>query len=281
MRKSTIAGSWYPGDKGKLRDLIESLLAQADVPEKSGRLFGLIAPHAGIQFSGRAAACAFKLIRGREINRVILIGPSHYQAFRGLAVSGVDAYETPLGRIPVDRARSDALSTLPLFQGPSKAELPEHALEMHLPFLQTVLPECELLPLVAGHLSPQDCAQAARELTALMDSRTIVAVSSDFTHYGHRFGYVPFENNVRENLRKLDTGAIDCILKNDCSAFLKYVEETGATICGATPIALLLHMLPPESRGALLSYYTSGDILGDYTDTVSYASIVFMDSYKG
>lgn len=280
MRTSPIAGSWYPGDKGKLRELVESLLQQADVPEKSGRLFGLIAPHAGIQFSGRAAACAYRLLRGSDINRVILIGPSHYQGFRGLAVSGVNAYETPLGRIPVDRARANALSALPLFQGPSKAELPEHSLEMQLPFLQTVLPECELLPLIAGHMSPQECAQAARELTALMDSRTIIAASSDFTHYGQRFGYVPFEDNVRENLRKLDTGAIDCILDKNCGAFLNYVEETGATICGATPIALLLHMLPPESRGALVSYYTSGDILGDYTDTVSYASIVFMDEHK-
>ena len=151
---------------------------------------------------------------------------------------------------------------------------------MHLPFLQTVLPDCELLPLVAGHMSPQDCMQAARELTALMDSRTIIAASSDFTHYGKRFGYVPFEDNVRENLRKLDTGAIDCILQKDCGAFLDYVEATGATICGATPIALLLNMLPAESRGSLLSYYTSGDILGDYTDTVSYASIVFMNGHN-
>lgn len=280
MRTSPIAGSWYPGDRGKLRELVESLLQQEDVPEVSGRLFGLIAPHAGIQFSGRAAASAYRLLRGRDINRVILIGPSHYQGFRGLAVSGVDAYETPLGRIPVDRARSDVLSALPLFQGPSKAELPEHSLEMHLPFLQTVLPECELLPLVAGHMSLQDCTQAAKELTALMDSRTIIAASSDFTHYGRRFGYVPFEDNVRENLRELDTGAIDCILEKNCGAFLNYVEETGATICGATPIALLLNMLPPKSRSTLVSYYTSGDILGDYTDTVSYASIVFMDEHK-
>ena len=100
MRTSTIAGSWYPGDRRELTELIESLLEQADVPEVSGRLFGLIAPHAGIQFSGRAAACAYGLLRGRDINRVILIGPSHYQGFRGLAVSGVDAYETPLGTYP-------------------------------------------------------------------------------------------------------------------------------------------------------------------------------------
>jgi AmmeMemoRadiSam system protein B len=147
---------------------------------------------------------------------------------------------------------------------------------MHVPFLQTVLPDCELLPIVTGHMPEFDCVNAARELTTLIDKRTIVAASSDFTHYGRRFGYVPFKDDVPEQLRKLDTGAIDCILQKNCGAFLDYLEKTGATICGATPIALLLHMLPPESRGTLLTYYTSGDILGDYTDTVSYASLVFM-----
>jgi AmmeMemoRadiSam system protein B len=179
--------------------------------------------------------------------------------------------------LKINRSLAETLSEIPLFQGPSEAELPEHSLEMHLPFLQTVLPDCELLPLVAGHLSAVDCADAARELNGLMDSRTIVAVSSDFTHYGQRFGYVPFKDNIRDNLHALDTGAIDCILQKDCGSFLNYVAETGATICGASPIALLLEMLPPKSRGSLLTYYTSGDILGDYADTVSYASIVFMD----
>jgi len=275
MRTSTIAGSWYPENRRELNELTESLLQQAEVPEISGNLFGLIAPHAGIQFSGRAAACAYKLVRGREINRVILIGPSHYHSFHGLAVSGVDAYETPLGIVPVGQKHAAALSALPLFSGPSDAEMPEHSLEMHLPFLQTVLPECELLPIVTGHLSATECKNAARELSGLIDSHTLIAASSDFTHYGHRFGYVPFEDNVAEKLRDLDSGAIDRIMQKDCPAFMDYVAETGATICGATPIALLLHMLPPESHSALLSYYTSGDILNDYTDTVSYASIAF------
>jgi hypothetical protein len=264
-----------------LTALVESLLRQADVPDLQGRLLGLIAPHAGIQFSGEAAACAYRLLRGSGVRRVILIGPSHYKGFRGIAVSGVDLYETPLGRISVDRAGADSLFRHVLFQGPRAAELPEHSLEMHLPFLQTVAPGCELLPLVAGHLTPDQCVEAAHEISGLLDSRTIVAASSDFTHYGRRFGYMPFYDHVRENLRILDTGAIDHIIAKDCSAFLHYVADTGATICGATPIALLLNMLPPTSRGSLVSYYTSGDILGDYTDTVSYASIVFMDENGG
>jgi AmmeMemoRadiSam system protein B len=115
----------------------------------------------------------------------------------------------------------------------------------------------------------------------MLDSRTVIAASSDFTHYGRRFGYLPFEDNMREKLHALDNGAIDCILRKDSAAFQKYVDETGATICGAAPIALLLHMLPPGSQGTLLDYYTSGDIIGDYTDTVSYASIIFMNENGG
>jgi len=277
MRTSSIAGSWYPGDRQELDSLVESLLQQADAPGLPGRPLGLIAPHAGIQFSGAAAACAYKPLRGRNIKRVILIGPSHYHGFRGLAVSGVDAYETPLGRLPVDQKISDELSSHALFRGPSEAELPEHSLEMHLPFLQTVIPDCTLLPLVAGHLTPNECARAAEALTPLLDDASIVAASSDFTHYGRRFGYVPFADDVRENLHALDTGAIDLILAKDCEGFLGYVEKTGATICGATPIALLMNMLPASARGTLLSYYTSGDIIGDFSDTVSYASIIFTE----
>ncbi len=281
MRISTVAGSWYPGDRHTLRALVDSLLQGACVPDLQGRIFGLIAPHAGIQFSGEAAACAYRLLRGSSVERVILIGPSHYQGFRGLAVSGVKAYETPLGRITVDRAGADALSEHALFQGPRAAEIPEHSLEMHLPFLQAAAPDCKLLPLVAGHLTPEQCAEAACVIAGLLDSRTVVAASSDFTHYGRRFGYMPFYDNVRENLRSLDTGAIDHILAKDCNSFLRYSAETGATICGAIPIALLLNLLPQSCRGSLLSYYTSGDILGDYSDTVSYASIVFMDEQGG
>lgn len=278
MRTSTIAGSWYPSGRQELSTLVESLLEQARVPDMRGRLFGLIAPHAGIQFSGSAAAVAYKPLRGRNIDRVLLIGPSHYSGFHGVALSGVDAYETPLGRITVDRACADTLSGHALFKGPHEAELPEHSLEMHLPFLQSVLPHCMIVPLVAGRMSPSECARAAGALAPLADGRTIVAASSDFTHYGSRFGYLPFTDNVRDNLRSLDTGAIDPILSRDAAAFLDYVAGTGATICGATPIAVLLHMLPPSARGTLLSYYTSGDITGDFTDTVSYASIVFMDA---
>jgi len=193
----------------------------------------------------------------------------------GMAVSGVDAYETPLGKVRVDRKICDALARQPLFQGPVQAEMPEHSLEMQLPFLQIVLGEFELVPLVVGELGRHDYAVAAAELKKYVNEETVVVVSSDFTHYGPRFGYVPFSDKLKQNLAKLDGDAIKKIIARDASGFLRYVDETGATICGSRPIGVLLQMLPSEARGTKLIYYTSGDLLKDYADSVSYASIIF------
>ncbi len=275
MRKSPIAGSWYPGNSAELTKLVTELLDDAQLPELKGRPYGLISPHAGIQFSGSAAACAYKALQGLTVKRVILMGPSHYTCMYGMAVSGVDAYETPLGKVRVDRKICDALARQPLFQGPVQAEMPEHSLEMQLPFLQIVLGEFELVPLVVGELGRHDYAVAAAELKKYVNEETVVVVSSDFTHYGPRFGYVPFSDKLKQNLAKLDGDAIKKIIARDASGFLRYVDETGATICGSRPIGVLLQMLPSEARGTKLIYYTSGDLLKDYADSVSYASIIF------
>jgi hypothetical protein len=102
-----------------------------------------------------------------------------------------------------------------------------------------------------------------------------VIVSSDFTHYGERFGYLPFTEDIKNNLKKLDLGAVDVILKKDFTSYQKYLQKTGATICGRNGIGILLQLLPSDAQGTLLTYYTSGDLLNDYSSTVSYVSIVF------
>lgn len=275
MRRSTVAGSWYPGTKDKLAELIGQLLADAPAPAVTGRPLGLISPHAGIQFSGRAAACGFKCLQGRTIRRVILMGPSHYTYMHGIAVSAVGDYETPLGRVPVDRKICGSLAAASLFQGPAHAELPEHSLEMQLPFLQATLDDFLLVPLVVGELERGDYGAAAAAIAKHVDAETVIVVSSDFTHYGPRFGYTPFRDSIKENLAKLDGDAIQKITDRDADGFLGYVERTGATICGSRPIGVLLNLLPPNAGAAQLAYYTSGDLLGDFTDSVSYAAIVF------
>jgi len=275
VRKSPIAGTWYPGDKQKLVKQVEDYFSLAQPSAVKGRIVVLISPHAGMQYSGQAAACGYKLLRGKKITRVIMLGPSHYAGFRGIATSAEDFYETPIGRIKVDRGISDALYKNTLFKGPRTAELQEHSLEMQLPFLQVALGEFTLVPLVVGELSSKEYADAAQAIAPYLDSSTVVVASSDFTHYGFRFGYQPFKDHPRENLKKLDGGAIDKILAKDFKGFLSYVDETGATICGARPIGMVLKLLSPAAKGTLLSYYTSGDLTGDFDTSVSYATIVF------
>ncbi len=275
MRRSPIAGSWYPGNPQKLEEVVNNFLDRAAVALPEGKPLAVIAPHAGIQFSGGAAAFAYKALRKRDFKRFIIIGPSHRTYFRGIAVSGEDSYETPLGRVMVDEISSNELSKHSVFKGPKDAELAEHSLEMQLPFLQVLFDDFSIIPLVAGEMSNTDYEQAADILNPYLDEETAVVISSDFTHYGLSFGYTPFKDNVKENLEKLDCDAINKIISKDFQGFLDYVGKTGATICGLRPIGLLLKMLPENARGKLLKYTTSGEMMQDYTDSVSYASIVF------
>jgi hypothetical protein len=147
---------------------------------------------------------------------------------------------------------------------------------MEIPFLQVVLGDFMLVPLVVGEMSQKSYVEAAAALKKYLDESTVVVASSDFTHYGGRFGYVPFRDNIKENIKKLDQGAIDRIIAGDFDGYLKYLKETGVTICGAGPIGIFMKLVPPSSRGTLLNYYTSGDLLNDYNNSVSYASIIFM-----
>jgi AmmeMemoRadiSam system protein A len=128
---------------------------------------------------------------------------------------------------------------------------------------------------VAGQCSPETIQKAAAILKGMVDSETLVVASSDFTHYGPNYGYVPFTQNIPDELKKLDMGAYDYIAKLDSSGFQQYCNRTGATICGRVPIAILLSILPATAKAELLKYTTSGELTGDFTNSVSYFSIAF------
>lgn len=275
VRTSPIAGAWYPADQKELQKMLKEYLDKAQVPQINDKILAIISPHAGYYFSGKAAAYGFKAIMGKSFDRVIIIGPSHYARFRGICVSSYNYYETPFGRIPVEKRIGEELSCEKLFLLKPEIEAPEHSLEMEIPFLQLVLKDFKIVPLIVGELEDTDYADAAKSIRPYITEKTLVVVSSDFTHFGARFGYLPFNDNIKDNLKKLDRGAVDLILKKDFKGYQNYLEETGATICGRNAIGIVLQVLPPEAQGVLLNYYTSGDLLNDYSDTVSYVSIVF------
>ncbi len=281
VHPSPIAGSWYPKDPEALRRLLEETLEKVPAPDpaETGRLIAVVVPHAGYAYSGFTAAHAYKWIQQRRPKRVLMIGPSHYASFRGVSFGDFESYETPLGRVAVDPAGRKILEACPLVGFHPEAHGKEHSLDIQVPFLQVIFPESppSILPLLVGRLEEEDYPALARCLNGLLDKETVLVVSSDFTHYGPRFGYVPFpyEGGVAEKIRHLDQGACDKILDLDREGFLSYHEATGITVCGCRPIALLLELLPEDTRPANLYYATSGQLTGDYRNSVSYYSLAF------
>ncbi len=279
VRPSAVAGSWYPGDAKRLATYLDGLLkGDAPTDEGQGPIQALISPHAGYMYSGAAAADGFRRLRGRSFDRVLVLGPAHRGWYRGLSIADVSHYETPLGLIPLDLAAVEQLRKSGLVSADPGAHQREHSIEMQLPLLQRVLPAgWKLLPVLVGNMQPGDYEAAADLLRPLVDDSTLVVVSSDFAHYGPRFGYQPFphDGKTAANIESLDRGALEFILAKDPKGLLDYQESTGITICGYRPIAVLLHLLADDAAGNLQTYATSGGLTGDYRNSVSYLSIVF------
>jgi len=276
IRKSALAGSWYPADPGKLKNRLALYLERVGQPDLNAKPFAIIVPHAGYMYSAQAAAYAYKALENSDIGQVIILGISHYYPLIGAALPEADFFETPLGLVPVDKESIKKLITSPLFKKDALSHEREHSLEIQIPFLQMVLKKgFKIVPIAVGSLKPGDFALLGQEIKKIMGPRTLIVASSDFVHYGPRFDYVPSLKNIPSTIEKIDRGAIDQILKKDSAGFIDHCEKTGATICGRNPIAVLLKILPPESQGTLLRYYRSGDITGDWDNSVSYASFLF------
>ncbi len=276
IRKAAYKGSWYPGSKTELERTIQDYFKSTKAGKSLGDVIALIAPHAGYRYSGQCAAHAYATIMGKDYDRVFLLAFSHHYPIRGVAVSEYDGYETPLGLVKVDRETCNALLKKNLFTVHKEAEDREHSIEIQIPFLQTVLKDFRIVPLMVGSLASDDDYRAvADSLRKVSDEKTLFIVSSDMTHYGPNYGYVPFRENVKKNLKTLDSGAIEKILNKDSDGFKEYCLTTDITICGTRPIALLLHLLDNNAKGTLINYATSGEILNDFTNSVSYAAIAF------
>jgi hypothetical protein len=275
VRRPAVAGRFYPANAKELRSLVESCLAEAQAVEFKGRLLALIAPHAGYEFSGKVAGWSFKQVRKGEFQRVIVLATSHYGEFRGFSIMDVGAYATPLGEVPLDRAACVKLAGHELHVRSDATQTPEHSVEVELPFLQAALGEFQLVPILVGYLEPGDAKEIAAALREYLTPSTLVVVSSDFTHYGANYDYVPFTKDVEQNLRKLDMGAVSLILAKDYDGYVQYMRNPAPTICGRYAIEVLLKLLPTEAEGRLLKYDTSGHITGDWSLSVSYVSAMF------
>lgn len=275
VRPAAVAGSWYPGEPAALRTAVKRMLAAAPPAVPAGRLRALVVPHAGIVYSGRTAAHGFARIEAGEFDRVIVMAPNHRVALRQAAVDPSTHYETPLGRMAVDLEAVRSLARRPEFESTAHPFVHEHAIEMQLPFLHERAPAAKLVPILVGDVHGESVAGVAAGLAALMDARTLLVVSSDFTHYGPQYGYVPFQEEVPQRLEALDRQAIAALTERRPEDFDELLGRTGATICGRHALAVLLQVAGDDWRGELCAYTTSGEITGDYTNSVSYACLAF------
>lgn len=278
---SPIAGSWYTNKPDALRRELRGYLDEGKGDTSwGGRVVGLVAPHAGYRFSGPVAGHAYAQLEGQAVKRVIVIAPSHHVPFSGFALPDAGLWETPLGQMQIDVATVKKLLEGPDFKLLDQAFAKEHAVDIQVPFLQLIAPDAQLVPIVAGRVDDAAIARAGQALGALLDDQTVIVASSDFTHYGANFGYMPFklDDQTGENLAKFADIAGSAAAALDSEAFKKHLAETNDTICGAMPILVLMAALDKGTEGKVLKYDNSGRMTGGYEHAVSYVSIAFRAS---
>ncbi len=256
VRPPAVAGMFYPADTRKLAQDVQLLLADARTHELIPK--ALIAPHAGYIYSGAIAATAYATLLpiAARIRRVVLLGPTHRVAVRGLALPGVDAFDTPLGRVMLDAAGARAIAHLPQVGISTQAHALEHSLEVQLPFLQSILSDFTLLPLAVGMATADEVAEVLE--TVWGGEETLIVISSDLSHY------LPYATAQR-----VDNETAQSILK-----LRQPIAHDQA--CGGTPISGLIvaaqkHHLVPH----LLDLRNSGDTAGSHEQVVGYAAFAF------
>jgi len=261
IRPPAAAGRFYPADPDALRNLIQTLLAQ--VPPAAGPApKALIAPHAGYLYSGPIAASAYaQFFPARDlIRRIILLGPSHYVALDGLAASSAEAFATPLGLVPLDLEAIRQLRSLPQVRELDEAHAQEHSLEVHLPFLQTVLDTFTLVPLAIGDATPDEIAEVLETLWGGPETRFVI--SSDLSHY--------HDLQAARRLDRATAKAIETLKPNAIAA---------DRACGCIPIRGLLQIARQRQlRPRTLDLRTSGDTAGPHDQVVGYGAFAFDES---
>lgn len=271
IREPIVAGAFYPAEKRELETKIENFFKKAQSSKPiPGNLKILIVPHAGYDYSGQTAAFGYHQVKDKDVKNIILIGPTHQVYFSGAASTEADSWQTPLGTVKVSQPLRSKLS----FNLNSQAHKHEHSLEVQLPFLQTFLKNFSIYPLLLGEGVNKDWQEIASRLSKVIDEKTLVVISSDLSHYP--------EAAVTE---KVDKRVTDSILTGKVAEFQKAIkQEMGkgypqlhTCACGEQGIitALFLAKKLNIKKIKLLKYTHSGQITGDHSRVVGYASIGF------
>lgn len=270
IRPSPIAGKWYPGDPKHLAAAVDEFIARAETVPFEGQLIGILSPHAGHRYSGSVAGYAFKALQEKklDVEVVALVGPSHYPYTSPIVASDHEAYKTPLGNVPIDRAALETLRQDVQIQ--FVRQDPEHSLEIELPFLQRTLGEFRLIPLALIDQSVEMAERLGHVLAkVLAGQKALIVASSDLSHFYSQ----PVANT-------LDRFVLDAVAAYDPVQVIEAEEQGKGFACGRAAIAAA--MIAARDLGAdkaqVIKYATSGDVTNDYQQVVGYGAAVFYRS---
>ena len=264
IRKAVVAGYFYPSNPQKLSDEIEVLLSMSNPEINLQKIKGIISPHAGYIYSGRTAAFAYKLLSGKPVERVIIISPSHREYFPGICIYDGDGYETPLGIVEIDNELTDNIVNEQriIYRG-IEGHREEHAIEVQIPFLQKVLSEFKLIPIVMGDQGKLFIDELANRIHKVADEKTLIVASSDLSHY----------------YSKQEADQLDSVIENDINEFdyeklQQDLDYKNCEACGGGPIVAMMKAasLMNKKNAKVLNRSNSGDTTGDYSGVVGYLS---------
>lgn len=266
IRKPAVAGMFYPSNKDELSLLVKELLAN-NIPQKSySNIVGIVAPHAGYVYSGSTAAYAYNTIKHLNVKNIYVLSPSHREFFNGICVYNGDYYQTPLGNIPVNISLANAIAqnSSSIFLG-TKGHGLEHALEVQLPFLQTIYNDFTLVPIVIGHQKKEFLDELAQKLASIWDNNSLVVASSDLSHFYDVETAKRLDNIVVNLINSLDfDGLIDNLQKENCEA------------CGGGAIYTLMKLanLLNFNKAEVLHRTDSSEVSKNKLEVVGYLAAV-------
>ncbi len=262
IRPAAVAGSWYPASASALGAAVDRHLA-ATSRDVDGDLVAVIAPHAGLIYSGPVAAHAYRLLRDRTFDRIVLVGPSHFVAFEGVSIVADGGFESPYGLAPIDAACARGMiAASPVIREHPPAHVREHSLEMQLPFVQRLAPSVPIVPLVMGHQTAATANALGGALARVLHgTRTLLVASTDLSHY-----------HEAAEAAALDRVVIDCVSRFDADGLQTALTAEPDHACGGGPtIAVMRAARELGARDAvILDYADSGDVSGDKSSVVGY-----------
>lgn len=267
IRKSVIAGTWYPGTRSELFDLIKQYFNNVPDQNFTAEPFGLISPHAGYSYSGQTAAYGYSLLKDKNFDLIIIISPFHSMTFNSYLTTKADFFETPLGRVKVEQELLHELSEKIDLKFLSADE--EHSIEIQLPFLQYIFDEFSLLPIMVGHRDVYRIDKISEYIFSIIqDKKALIIASSDMHH---------IDNYEQVKLR--DEKAINTLKTFNVEKIRNFLSSPDCSICGNVPISILFELSKKFNaiQSKILNYTNSGDVTGIKSTghyTVGYLSAV-------